>query len=59
MADSSRLEDSNISLKDDGHALMLEEGEPFSYHEAQASLEKLEWDAPMQREIQSFIDNKT
>ncbi|OAE21677.1 hypothetical protein AXG93_4170s1180 [Marchantia polymorpha subsp. ruderalis] len=35
---------------DDGNALILEEGEPSSYREAQASTDKLEWDAAMERE---------
>ncbi|OAE22219.1 hypothetical protein AXG93_412s1080 [Marchantia polymorpha subsp. ruderalis] len=43
----------------DGIALILEEDEPSSYREAQASVNKLEWNATMEREMESLIDNKT
>ncbi|OAE20925.1 hypothetical protein AXG93_3256s1720 [Marchantia polymorpha subsp. ruderalis] len=48
-----------IDRDDDGNVLILEEGEPSSYREAQASIDKLEWDAAMEREMQSLNDNKT
>ena len=37
----------------------MEEGELSLYHDTQVSLEKLKWNAAMQREMQSLIDNKT
>ncbi|OAE18442.1 hypothetical protein AXG93_2376s1010 [Marchantia polymorpha subsp. ruderalis] len=40
-------------------ALILEEGEPSSYKEAQAMIKKLEWNAAMEREMESLIDYKT
>ena len=58
-ADSSRLDDVDIAPEDDDMALILEEGEPSSYHEACASEQKHEWNAAMQRELQSLSDNKT
>ncbi|OAE35979.1 hypothetical protein AXG93_93s1180 [Marchantia polymorpha subsp. ruderalis] len=48
-----------IDQHEDGMALILEEGEPSSYREAQASVNKLEWNVAMEREMQSLIDNKT
>ncbi|OAE22091.1 hypothetical protein AXG93_1175s1000 [Marchantia polymorpha subsp. ruderalis] len=43
----------------DGMAFILEEGEIFSYKEAQASVNKLQWIVAMEREMESLIDNKT
>ncbi|OAE26759.1 hypothetical protein AXG93_1129s1070 [Marchantia polymorpha subsp. ruderalis] len=43
----------------DGMALILEEDEPSSYREAQTSVNKLEWNAHMKREMDTLIDNKT
>lgn len=59
-ANSSNLHNRELEDRDDdGNALILKEGEPSSYREAQASTDKLEWDAAMEREMQSFNDNKT
>jgi len=59
-ANSSSLEEHDLEDgEDDGSALILEEGEPPSYRDARASPDKLEWDAAMEREMQSLIDNKT
>ena len=58
-ADSSKLDDIDIAPEDDQMALILEEGEPSSYQEACASEQKHEWNAAMQRELQSLSDNKT
>lgn len=59
-ANSSILKDRDLDFEhEDGMALILEEGEPFSYREAQASVNKLEWNAAIEREMQSLIDNKT
>ena len=41
-ADSNQLGDYDISPQDDDRALILEEGEPSSYHEARALNDKLE-----------------
>ncbi|OAE32685.1 hypothetical protein AXG93_4085s1060 [Marchantia polymorpha subsp. ruderalis] len=57
---SSILKDRDLDFEDeDGMALILEEGELSSYREAQASVNKLEWNAAMEREMQSLINNKT
>ena len=45
--DTTQLGDYDLSPQDDDRALILEEGEPSSYYEARASMEKLEWDAAM------------
>ncbi len=45
--------------EDEGNALILEEGEPSSYKDAQASPQKLEWDLAMHKEMQSLKHNKT
>ncbi|OAE27641.1 hypothetical protein AXG93_3337s1030 [Marchantia polymorpha subsp. ruderalis] len=59
-ANSSNLHDRELEDRDDdGNAFILEEGEPSSYREAQASTDKLEWDASMEQEMQSLNDNKT
>ncbi|OAE29694.1 hypothetical protein AXG93_509s1470 [Marchantia polymorpha subsp. ruderalis] len=59
-ANSSILEDCDFDIEDrDGIALILEEGEPSSYREAQASVNKLEWNTAMEREIESLIENNT
>jgi hypothetical protein len=50
-AASDQLQDDDIMSDNGGNALILEEGEPSSYREAQASPQKLEWDAAMRREI--------
>ncbi|OAE35897.1 hypothetical protein AXG93_4259s1010 [Marchantia polymorpha subsp. ruderalis] len=48
---SFNLHDQELEDRDDdGNALILEEGEPSSYREAQASTDKLEWDAAMERD---------
>jgi hypothetical protein len=52
------LEDHDISPIDEDQALILEEGEPSSYKEAQASAEKLGWESTMEREMISLRDNK-
>ena len=59
-ANSSLLEDKDLSLdEEDGSALILEEGEPSSYHDALVSSEKHEWEEAMHREIQLLLENKT
>ena len=39
--------------------MILEEGEPSSFQEASSSIQKKEWTAAMQTEMQSLKDNKT
>ncbi|OAE28422.1 hypothetical protein AXG93_115s1110 [Marchantia polymorpha subsp. ruderalis] len=47
-ANSSILKDNDFDVEDeDGMALILEESEPSSYKEAQALVNKLEWNAAM------------
>ncbi|OAE23684.1 hypothetical protein AXG93_4520s1070 [Marchantia polymorpha subsp. ruderalis] len=59
-ANSSILKDRDLDFEDEnGMALILKEDEPSSYRETQASVNKLEWNVAMEREIQSLIDNKT
>ena len=53
------LQDEDICVEDEGRALILEEGEPSSYHEACTSEQKHEWAAAMQQEMQSLSDNNT
>ncbi|KAL2608965.1 hypothetical protein R1flu_027538 [Riccia fluitans] len=45
--------------EDDVYALIMEEGKPSSFEEAQNLVEKAEWTAAMRKEMKSFNDNKT
>ncbi|OAE24826.1 hypothetical protein AXG93_70s1000 [Marchantia polymorpha subsp. ruderalis] len=59
-ANSSILKDHGLNFEDeDDMTMILEEGEPSSYKEVQALINKLEWNAAMEREMHSLIDNKT
>ncbi|OAE29640.1 hypothetical protein AXG93_1762s1210 [Marchantia polymorpha subsp. ruderalis] len=54
------VKDCDFDVEDKyGMTLILKEAEPSSYREAQASINKLEWNAVMEREMESLIDNKT
>ena len=44
---------------DDGSALILEEGESSSYHDALVSSKKRKWKEAMHREMQLLLENKT
>ncbi|OAE23287.1 hypothetical protein AXG93_745s1090 [Marchantia polymorpha subsp. ruderalis] len=60
LAHSSILEDCDFDVEDeDAMAVILEEGEPSLYWKAKALVNKLEWNAAMEREMKSLIDNKT
>ncbi|KAL2620625.1 hypothetical protein R1flu_000830 [Riccia fluitans] len=43
----------------DVYALIIEEGEPSSFEEAQNFVDKAEWTATMRKEMKSLNDNKT
>ncbi|OAE34616.1 hypothetical protein AXG93_167s1270 [Marchantia polymorpha subsp. ruderalis] len=59
-ANSSILEDCDFDVEDrNDMALILEEVEPSSYRKAQTSVNKLEWNATMEWEMEFLIDNKT
>ncbi|OAE22912.1 hypothetical protein AXG93_2777s1040 [Marchantia polymorpha subsp. ruderalis] len=59
-ANLSIFKDCDFDVEDgDDMALIMEEGEPSSYMEAQALVNNLEWNVAMKREMESLIDSKT
>ncbi|CAM6082590.1 unnamed protein product [Calypogeia fissa] len=44
---------------DSGTALLTEDGDPSTFEEAMGSTEKAEWNAAMQKEMKSLVENKT
>jgi len=53
------IDDIEVDVEDSGDALITEDGDPSSFSEAQASSEKQEWNAAMQKEMKSLHANKT